>query len=172
MKNIYIIFALFSLLGCKTKQSTSEQSGSYLKEISCPESGNCEFEVLQNSILNIKTDEFGKLYPEVTPGNKVVIKFHYKKIVPEKVMDANYSEYIYLEVNEYEPQLILKDKELQKVKMLFGRICFCRGAAGYFRVTEGSLYLFNINKKLKMDLTFEVNKIPQIISEVKEEVNY
>ena len=172
MNNIYIIFALFLLLGCKPKQSASEQSGSYLKEISCPESGNCEFEVLKNSTLNIKTDEFGKLYPEVTSGNKVVIKFHYKKTVPEKVMDANYSEYIYLEVNEYEPQLILKDKELQKVKMLFGRICFCRDAAGYFRVTEGSLYLFNINKKLKMDLTFEVNKIPQIITEVKEEINY
>lgn len=172
MKNIYIIFALFLLLGCKAKQSSSEQSGSYLKEIICPESGSCEFEVLQNSILNIKTDEFGKLYPEVTSGNKVVIKFHYKKTVPEKVMDANYSEYIYLEVNEYEPQLILKDKELQKVKMLFGRICFCRDAGGYFRVTEGSLYLFNMNKKLKMDLTFEVNKIPQIITEVKEEINY
>lgn len=172
MKNIYAIFALFLLLGCKSNQSTSEQSGSYLNEISCPESGNCEFEVLQNSILNIKTDEFGKLYPEVAPGNKVVIKFHYKKTVPEKVMDANYSEYIYLEINEYEPQLILKDKELQKVKMLFGRICFCRGAAGYFRVTAGSLYLFNMNKKLKMDLMFEVNKIPQIITEVKEEINY
>ena len=172
MKNTYIIFALFLLLGCKTNQSASEQSGAYLKEISCPESGNCEFEVLQNSILNIKTDEFGKLYPEVSPGNKVVIKFHYKKIEPENVMDASYSEYIYLEVNENEQQLILKDKELQKVKMLYGRICFCRDAAGYFRVTKGSLYLFNSNKKLKMDLTFEVNKIPQIITEVSEEINY
>jgi len=172
MKIFLILFAIILLPGCKTQQNPSEQSGAYLKEISCPESGNCEFEVLRNSNLNIRTDEFGKLYPEVTTGNKVVIKFHYKKTVPENVMDANYSEYIYLEVNEYEPQLILKDKELQKVKVLFGRICFCRGAGGYFKVTKGSLYLFNIEGKLKMDLTFEVDKIPQIITEVKEEINY
>ena len=172
MKIFLILFILILLSGCKSNQNTSEQSGAYLKEISCPDSGNCEFEVLENSVLNVRTDEFGKLYPEVIPGNKVVIKFHYKKTVPENVMDANYSEYIYLEVNEYEPQLILRDKELQKVKMLFGRICFCRGAMGYFKVTKGSLYLFNIKGKLKMDLTFEVDKIPQIISEVKEEINY
>ena len=172
MNKIQIIFVLFLILVCKSNKNTSEQSGSYLKKISCPDSGNCEFEVIRNSVLNVRTDEFGKLYPEVTPGNKVVIKFHYKKIVPEKVMDANYSEFVYLEVNEYEPQLILKDKELQKVKMLFGRICFCRGAMGYFRVTRGSLFLFNIKGKLNMDLTFQVDKIPQIITEVKESINY
>ena len=172
MKYLYIIFVLFISLGCKTKQNSSEQSGSYLKEISCPDSGNCEFEVLRNSTLNIKTDEFGKLYPEVTTGDKVVIKFHYKKIVPENVMDANYSEFVYLEVNEYEPQLMLKDNELQKVKMLFGRICFCRDAMGYFRVTEGILYLFNSNGNLKIDLTFKVNKVPQIITKVTETIKY
>ncbi len=172
MKYLYIIFILFLFLGCKTNKNTSEESGAYLKEISCPDSGNCEFEVLRNSNLNIRTDEFGKLYPEVIPGNKVVIKFHYKKIVPENVMDANYSEFVYLEVNEYEPQLMLKDNELQKVKMLFGRICFCRDAMGYFKVNEGILYLFNVNGNLNIDLTFKVNKVPQIITKVTETIKY
>ncbi len=112
MKSIYILFFLFLSLSCKTNQNASQQSGAYLKEISCPVNGNCTFEVFKNSILNIKTDEFGKLYPEVISGNKVVIKFHYKKIVPEKIMDASYSEFVYLEVNENEPQLILKDQEM------------------------------------------------------------
>jgi len=172
MKNIYILFVLFLSLGCKTNQNASEQSGAYLKGISCPETGNCTFEVLKNSNLNIKTDNFGKLYPEVTPGNKVVIKFQYKKIVPAKTMDGSYSEFVYLEVNENEPQLILKDQDLQKVKMLFGRICRCSGPMGYFRVTSGNLYLFNGSGKLNMNLTFKVNKVPQIITEVKESINY
>ncbi len=172
MKYLYIIFVLFLSLGCKTNKNTTEESGSYLKEISCPDSGNCEFKVLRNSFLNIKTDEFGKLYPEVIPGNKVVIKFHYKKIVPEKTLDGSYSEFVYLEVNEYEPQLILKDKELQKVKMLFGRICRCSSHMGYFRVTKGSLHLFNGNGMLNMSLTFDVEKVPQIISKVNESIKY
>jgi len=172
MKNIYIIFVLFLSLGCKTNQNTTEESGAYLREISCPDSGNCKFEVLRNSLLNIKTDEFGKLYPEVTPGNKVVIKFQYKKIVPDKTLDGSYSEFVYLEVNEYEPQLILKDNDLEKVKMLFGRICRCSSPMGYFRVTKGSLYLFNSNGTLNMNLSFDVDKVPQIISKVSESINY
>ena len=172
MKNIYILLVLFLFLSCKSNQNATQQSGAYLKEISCPVNGNCTFEVLKNSNLNIKTDEFGKLYPEVVSGNKVVIKFHYKKIVPEKTMDASYSEFVYLEVNDYEPQLILKDQELQKVKMLFGRICRCSDPIGYFRVTSGDLYLFNGNGKLNMDLAFKVNKVPQIITEIKESINY
>ena len=172
MKNIYFIIFLFLYLGCKTNQDVSQESGSHLKEISCPENGNCTFEVLQNSILNIKTDEFGKLYPEVLPGDKVVIKFHYKKKELKKAVDGSYSEFIYLEVSKNEKQLILKDRDLQKAKLLFGRICFCGKNGGYYRVTQGNLYLFNSNGMLKMDLTFNVNKVPQIISKLEENISY
>ena len=68
-----------------------------------------------------------------------------------------YSEFIYLEIDKNDEQLILNDEELQKVKMLYGRICFCRGSMGYFKVTEGKLFLFNKNKKLNMNLNFQVN---------------
>ena len=172
MKYFYLIFILFLSLGCKTNKSTTEESGYYLKDISCPDSGNCTFEVIRNSKLNIRSDKFGKLYPEVTTGDKVVIKFHYKKKVSKKKMDSGYSEFVYLEVNEYEPQLILKDNELQQAKVLFGRICFCRDATGYYRVDQGKLYLLNANGNLKINLTFKINKVPQIISQVNETIKY
>jgi hypothetical protein len=43
---------------------------------------------------------------------------------------------------------------------------------GYFRVSKGSLYLFNGNGMLNMNLTFDVEKVPQIISKVNESIKY
>ncbi|MCK5638937.1 MAG: hypothetical protein KAH67_09505, partial [Flavobacteriaceae bacterium] len=137
-----------------------------------PEGGDCVFEVLKNSSLQIKIDDFGKIYPEIIPGNKLVIKYHYKRDEVENAMDSNYSEYVYFEIDPNEKQIILKDKDLQKVKMLFGRICFCRDDGGYFKVTNGDLFLFNSNNNLQLNLKFKMKKVPQIIKEVNENIKY
>ena len=102
----------------------------------------------------------------------MVLKYHYEKDVKEGVMDSGYSEYLYLEIDPNEKQMILKDKELQKVKMIFGRICFCKGAMGYFPVLEGNLFLFNSGKNLQLRTDFEVKKIPQILNQIDENINY
>ena len=172
MKIFYYSIFFIVVFACKTKQNTSEESGGYLKDISCPDDGNCSFEVMKNSSLELKFDEFGKLYPVISTGEKTVIKFRYDKKVDPKIMDGNYSELVYLEVNNNEPQLILKDIELQNTKMVFGRMCHCGDTAGYFKVTQGELYLYNYNGKLQMNLKFEVKKIPQVISKINESINY
>lgn len=169
---IYLI-VLFSLLfGCKSGQKASSPIRQISPDINCPEGGDCTFEILKKSRLEIKKDEFGKLYPEVIAGNKLVLRYHFKKKVDKNIMDNSYSEFIYLEIDKNEEQIILTDGDLQKVKMLYGRICFCRGSMGYFKVTDGQLFLFNKNKKLSMNLTFDVSKVPQIITEITENLSY
>lgn len=172
MKFIYTILIFFVFLSCKSSHTASSESRQISPDINCPEEGNCVFEVLKNSSLEIKQDEFGKLYPKIVPGDKMVIKYHFKKNEVKNAADSNYSEFVYLEIDKSDERLILKDKELQKVKMLFGRICFCRDSMGYFKVTEGNLFLFNNNGKFSMNLKFKVNKVPQIITEINENINY
>lgn len=140
--------------------------------INCPEDGDCSFEILKNSDLELKYDSQGKMYPKINEGSKVVIKYHYKKKVKKDVMDNSYSEYVYLEFDPDEKQVILKDKELGKVKMIFGRICYCKGSMGYFPVREGSLFLFNSGNNLQIRTSFKVNKVPQIIKQIDENINY
>jgi len=172
MRIVYLLVISLLLGSCGTNQNTVQPKKSKVLNFNCPDNGDCVFEVLKNSSLLIKYDDFGKLYPEIVPGNKLVIKYHYKKDEIENTADSSYSEFVYLEIDENDKQIILKDKELQKVKMLFGRICFCRDAMGYFKVTEGSLFIFNNDRKLLINTKFKVKKVPQIITEINENINY
>ena len=172
MKFYSFLFILFLLYGCSSSQKVTKDIPLEMQNISCPENGNCTFEVFKNSSLEIKTDNFGKIYPEVVQGDKLVIKYHYKKNNLKNITDNSYSEFIYFEINKDEEQLILKDAALQNVKMLFGRICFCRDTNGYFKVDQGNLFLFKNNNKLQFNLKFDMKKIPQIISHISESIKY
>jgi len=170
MKLIY--FAILLIVSCKTQQNITSNNQPLLQHINCPEGGDCSFEVLKNSGLQIKTDAFGKIYPEIISGDKLVIKYHFKKKEVAGVADSNYSEFVYFEIDKNEKQLILKDAALQHVKMLFGRICFCRDAMGYFKVSEGDLMLFHHDKNLQVNAKFNVPKVPQIVTEIHENIKY
>ena len=140
--------------------------------INCPSGGDCSFEVMKKSSLNLLYDDNGQLYPEINKGENMVVKYHYKRDEQEGAVDGNYSEYVYLEFKESDRQLILKDKELQQVKMVFGRICYCKGDMGYFKVNQGDLFLFNTKGNLQLRTTFKISKIPQIITQIDENINY
>ena len=168
----FILLILFSVVACFSSQKLTKDIPREMQNISCPESGNCSLEVFKNSSLQIKTDNFGKIYPEVQKGNHIVIKYHFKKKQPKDIEDSSYSEFIYFEVDKNEKQIVLKDAELQKLKILYGRICFCRDANGYFRVDQGNLYLFNNNNTLKFNLKFNMGKIPQVITQINENIKY
>ena len=170
----FIRFSLifFIVSSCGTRQQITKDIPVEMQSISCPESGNCTVEVFKNSTLDIKTDNFGKIYPEVKPGEHLVIKYHFEKKADKNIKDNSYSEYIYFEINRNDKQVVLSDNELQNVKMLFGRICFCRDASGYFRVNNGNFYLFNRNNTLQFNLKFEMNKVPQVITQIKENIKY
>jgi len=173
MRLIQICFLFFALASCDAQKSQSEREQDLIPppQINCPKGGNCTFEVLENSSLNIKRDGIGKLYPEITQGDKLVIKYHYEKIVDKNIMDAGLSEYVYLEIDPSAQHIILKDKELQRVKMIYGRICRCSDM-GYYPVKEGDLFIFNKNGNLHIKSTFKVKNIPQVIHELEENLKY
>lgn len=173
MRIIHACFLFFALMSCDVQKNQGEREQDLIPPpvINCPKDGNCTFEVLENVSLNLKTDGIGKLYPEITAGDKSVIKYHYEKNVDKEVMDAGLSEYLYLEFDPLERQIILKDKELQKVKMIYGKVCRCSDM-GYYRVTEGNLFLFNRNGNLQIRSAFQVKNIRQVISEIDENIKY
>ena len=174
-RNILLqLLILVSITACSSSKTEQNDKRVSLPppHINCPEDGDCSFEILKNSILEIKYDSQGKMYPDIKKGNKVVIKYHYKKKTEKDVMDNSYSEYVYLEFDPDEKQVVLKDKELGKVKMIFGRICYCKGSMGYFPVKEGSLVLFNLGNSLQIRTSFKVNKVPQIIQQIDENIKY
>lgn len=174
MRYYHILICLFILSSCGAQKDTNNDERQIIPppHISCPDGGDCSFEIMKNSVLHLKYSESGQLYPEVVKGDNIVIKFHYQKETVKDAMDSGYSEYVYLEIDPDEPQIILKDKELQKVKMVFGRICYCKGSMGYFPVQEGNLFLFNTGKNLQLRTTFKVNKVPQIVNQIDENINY
>ena len=51
--------------------------------------------------------------------------------------------------------------------MLFGRHCFCRGQAGFYKVSDGKLNLENKDNTITLDLDFTITKVPQLYSKVK-----
>ena len=167
---IFLLLLLFS--SCAATKKNEGQQQIPPPNINCPEGGDCTFEVLQNSTLVLKTDGIGMLYPEIEKGDKVVLRYHYKKDTDPELMDSSYSEYVYMEIDPGRVELSLRDEQLQKVKMTFGRICYCKGEMGYFPVRKGQLFVYQNNGKLQVRSSFKVAKVPQIIEEINEELSY
>lgn len=174
MKVLFYGFAVMLFMSCANSKDQAETKKASLPtpHINCPENGDCTFEVLENSVLNIKHDDNGQLYPEIAAGDQLVVKYTYDKKTVKGVMDGNYTEYVYFEFNPNEAQYILKDKELQKAKMLFGRICYCKGSMGYFPVLEGNLFMFNRKGNLHLRTSFKVHKVPQVIEQIDENIKF
>lgn len=174
MRYCIILFLLFVISSCGANKGQESEQKQIIPppHINCPEDGDCSFEVFKNSALKLAYDGTGKLYPEVIEGARIVIKYAYKKKEVENAMDSSYAEYVYLEFDPNEKQIILKDKELKKVNMIFGRICYCKGSMGYFPVQQGNLFLFNREGNLQIRTSFKVNKVPQIIEQIDENINY
>lgn len=170
MKYLFVIFVSLVVLACHSnKTASSNIQDKTIASTNCPEDGICTFKVLQNKVLTIKKDGFGELYPELSDGKKTVIKFEYKRNEIPNTADSSYSEIIYAEIESNINEIILKDETLSEAKVLFGRLCFCRGATGYYLVKEGSLKISTNNKGAKTyKLNFKVNEIPQIITMFQE----
>lgn len=164
---------LFLLLAsCTAKKDSAESVQIPPPEVSCPEGGDCVFEVLQNSELTLKRDEFGKLYPEISEGDHLVLRYEFKKQPIADAQDSHYSELLFLELKEGMELVSLKDQELQQVKMTFARLCYCKDAVGYFPVKKGHLLISRSEGSLMIKAGFRVGKVPQILTEIEETLDY
>lgn len=168
LRLIYLSSFVFFFLACKAKQEPTEKDVFYETIINyCPKGGTCSFEVLKSKSLEIKTDGTGAQYPQITEGEKTVLKFEYKKEEDPKIADDGYTEVIYTEIKPTIHNLDLKDEELSQAKVLFGRLCFCRGQTGYYPVESGHLEIkSNKNDSVSYTLSFKITEVPHILKEI------
>ena len=48
-----------------------------------------------------------------------------------------------------------KDTELEQVKLVYGKHCYCKGEAGYYKIAQGILKIDQSDKHTKVKLTFK-----------------
>lgn len=170
MRKLLIIPILTLITACNCQKKVSDKSSEIKKDeivtnSTCPSDGKCTIEVIKNKSLEVKSDEFGSNYYTLTDNmNTSVVLYRYNRNVEEGLQDANYKEEIIFEINNNEKQLSFSDRDLQKTKMIFGRICFCRGQTGYYKVQSGKLFLENQKEEIKLELNFKITEVPQIIN--------
>lgn len=134
--------------------------------ITCPDDGNCTFEVLQNRSLDILEDNLGKLYQEISEGDKLVLKFEYKRNEIPDTVDSHYRELIFVEFDPKDLPLELRDSALKKNKVLFARWCYCKGQTGYYEVDKGILTITKEKNNYRLGLEFKIDEVPQIITSI------
>lgn len=174
MKKILLLpVAVLLSFCCSTKELAKGDGAKKINMDSpCPSDGTCSTEVFKNKTLVVKTDAYGSLYYQMEDNeNTSVIVYQYNRTVKGDLQDANYKEELVFEINNNETKLSLENTSLQKSKMLFGRICFCRGQTGYYKVDEGQLNLTKNNNSITFNLDFTITKVPQIIKNITTTIN-
>lgn len=169
MRNLLSIILVISLFSCSSsKKSTQMIQPEQLSVIEgCPDKADCEIEVFERQGVEFKTEEStGKFFPEfVADSTKTVIKLTMNLNRNKAAVDGQYREEIIFEWPRSETELHLENEELQDVKFLFGRFCFCpKDQVGYFEITQGDLKI----KEENISIEFENNKnIPQILKQLQ-----
>ncbi|SDG89258.1 hypothetical protein [Psychroflexus sediminis] len=168
LRLIFLPGLFLCLLACKTNQKNTVKDHRDKTTITnCPEAGTCSFEVLKNKALVIKTDGTGSTYPDVVEGKQRVLKFEYKRNQDISVADDEYTEVIYAEIEPDQEEIVLKDEELSQAKLLFGRLCFCRGQTGYYPVRKGLLKIItHEDQSVTYRFNIEITEVPQVLTEV------
>ncbi len=169
MKYAFLFVAFFGILSCKSPESSRNNNAIPMKTTDCPEDGKCRFEVLKDQNLTLENDEFENQYLNITDGTNILLKFEYQRNNMTDVADSGYIEQLFLQLNPKNLEQDLVDKELNKVKLIFARLCFCRGQTGYYEITDGELSITKNNAtEYVLELSFQTDEVPQIITRISE----
>lgn len=169
MRLISSLSLLLILISCKTLPEVKSEISKETYSQTCPKDGTCSLEVLKNSDLEIKTDEFGFSYPQIKDGKLIVLKFEFARNIIPETADSGYRELIYLQLDPQNMEVDIQNKNLSLVNLLFARLCFCRGQTGYYRIHIGMLSVKKIKDRTYLvDLEFTTDEVPQIINHINE----
>jgi len=172
MKLLVFISAFLLIFSCKTNctidQSSKETKVEFTENTNgyTPNKENYSVTVTKNSSLTIKEDTTGKDYPVIEKGENIVVEFKYLEKGPEGTADGDYSETLHFEVPNSANKISLKDADLQNVDLLYGKHCFCKGEAGYYKVINGQLLIIKTEKELSFDVSFTINETSQKVKRV------
>lgn len=169
MKNLLPLLFLI-IVSCKSTFVVNEAI--LVNTLNCPENGDCTIELLPNTSLEFKKDEFGILYPVISEGNKTIFKFIYNRKPIPNTQDSHYTEIVFAELDSIISQKKFTNETLKNAKLHFGRLCYCKGETGYYPIKNGKFIISKSTKNsFKIDFNFKIDEVPQVISAINETVS-
>lgn len=106
---------------------------------------------------SLNLNGFEELYPQdVFNPETVVVKYEFEKNKGKDVYaDDFYKEELFLEIPAKAFKKEYKNTDLEQVKLVYGKHCYCKGEAGYYKVTEGTLKINHSDKATTVKLSFK-----------------
>lgn len=169
MKKILAIATLAVLASCSSNKgvvSTNWLGKHVVMKSECPENGTCTAtRDLGKGLNEISADEV--VYPQIINNQEtILIQYEYNRKKSEgNYADDFHKEELFLAIPAKAFKKEYKNEQLQEVKLIYGRHCYCKGSAGYFKITEGNLKIDNSENKTKVKLTFKA-PVEQLIQSV------
>jgi len=176
---IFILLIIASVMvNCKPKQNMNQPNNVINDEMvlmdgSMVSTENVKIEKFLDSSLKYHEDNLNGFYAEIVSGDNDtdVITIKYSKTGPEGTMDGNYSETLYFEVPNKEVEMQLSNTELQDVKMIYEKACYCKGEAGYYKVKEGSLKVERNKDYINIQTEFSIPETSQQVKKVQRQIS-
>ncbi len=136
------------------------------------ENGNSTITIIPHKKAVLKKDSFGIGYVKLEESEGNLVKFEYKKSGLQNISDAHYSEIIYIHVPKNFSEIKSNTTTFKQAKILFGRLCYCKGQAGYYSVEKGTFTAKMESKnKLNFALNFSIKQVPHLISRLQESID-
>ncbi len=141
----YVFFCLlFIILACKSVKTDLPLLQN------CPESGQCDVQVLKETKLIIQENEGKVTGLSYEPDSDFqVISIRYTALDQN-----NYSEIIYLQIPSTFKEIQSKNHSLQNQKLIVNKQCDC-ATSGYVKIMKGQLELINFEDYISLHLEIE-----------------
>lgn len=158
MKKLLTLLAFAALTSCSSTKgvtSTNWLGKNVTVKSEVPENGTVtatrEFE------KGLNLNGFQQLYPQPHYNpHAVLVQYEFNRNKSEQeYADDFYKEEIFMEIPAEAFKKEYKDADLEQVKLVYGKHCYCKGEAGYYKITEGTLNINHSDKQTKVKLTFK-----------------
>ena len=171
MKKMMMLFAIAAMaVSCKTSvkgvESTNWLGKKVVMSSVLPENGivtaTREFE------KGLNLDGFAELYPQdIFKPETVLVKYEFNRNQSEDIYaDDFYKEDLYLEIPTQAFKKEYKDAAMQDVKLIYGKHCYCKGEAGYYKITDGILKINHKEEATTIKLSFK-SPVTSVIENVE-----
>lgn len=163
---LIILLLSIALSSCSAKKNTEMTDFSSTFE-GCPDGGTCNIEQIDNSSFTLVKDGVGQNYPQIENAENIdVYKITFQRKVDERIMDAQYQEVIYFQIDKKTTSKQLKDQDLSEVNLAYGRLCYCPGSTGYESISVGNLHFTRNGNQVSIQLKIAPQQFPNLMHTV------
>lgn len=164
MKTYFKIVIIISLitLGCKSKKPEVKSDDTVISNKT-----QSMLKILDNTSLDLRIDPIGSLYHELIHNEEfLVVSYRYEENTAEDIMDGHYIEEILFQLKKPVLPDTITHTKLADNRAIFNRQCFCKGEAGTFLITEGTLILEENKKGYQFKFDFTIHSGKQITKNI------